>query len=454
MHLPSGLPFADQPPARFPDGPPVRVPGRGPGPATRRVAVTGIGALSACGPDVATLRGALETGACGIRREDDAPWPQARVVGYEALAHFGVRELAMLDRTSQLALVAARAAMAQALLPRSTSDGPETPSGASRPVEAAQLHAADLDPSRCGVVYAAGLGHQTLDEGYEAFYRAGKTRLHPFLVPRGMPSAPASQLSMAFGLIGPSFATASACASSAHAIGLAGHLVRSGWLDLALTGGAEASLVPGMVCAWEGLRVLSGDTCRPFSLDRSGLVLGEGAAALVLEDWDRAVRRGVEPLAEWVGVGMSADAADITAPSADGAARAMAAALADAGLDASAVDYVNAHGTGTRLNDATEVAALRQVFGSRLQALPVSSSKGQFGHTLNAAGALEAVVSVLALQQGRLPASVGHRAPDPACAIDCVAEPGRRAALDHVLSNSFAFGGLNAALVFRRARSA
>jgi nodulation protein E len=267
-----------------------------------------------------------------------------------------------------------------------------------------------------------------------------------------MPSAPASQLSIAYGLQGPTLATATACASAAHALGLAFHFIRSGMLDLALAGGTEASLVPGMVKAWEGLRVLSADTCRPFSRDRSGLVMGEGAAVLVLEEWRQALRRGAQPLAEVVGFGMGADAADITAPSPEGAARAMRAALADAALPAQQVGYVNAHGTGTRLNDRCEAQALDQVFGTALPSIPVSSCKGQLGHTLNAAGALEALASVLALRDGLLPPTANFRLADPDCApVDCIPNLARPQQVEVAMSNSFAFGGLNAVLVLRRA---
>jgi len=398
----------------------------------RRVAITGLGALAAPGSDVPTLWRAVCDGPSAIARDAASGWPQARVLGFDAAAHFGAREMPLLDRVSQLALVAARQAMAQAGLH-----------------DRAALAQADIDPARSGAVFGAGLGHQTLDDGYQAFYGRQAQRLHPALVPRGMPSAPASQLSMAWGLQGPTLATASACASSSHAIGLAFHFIRSGMLDFAISGGAEASLVPGMVKAWEGLRVLTRDACRPFSVDRSGLVMGEGAGVLVLEEWQQALRRGAVPLAELVGFGMSADAGEITAPNPAGATRAMQAALADAALPASAVDYVNAHGTGTRLNDRCEADALQRVFGQQLARLPVSSSKGQLGHTLNAAGALEAVISVMALREGRLPPTANFTSADPECAIDCVPLHAREMPISVAMSNSFAFGGLNAVLLFR-----
>jgi nodulation protein E len=270
-------------------------------------------------------------------------------------------------------------------------------------------------------------------------------------VPRIMPNAPASHLSMEFGLRGPCFSTASACASSAHAIGLAFLMIRAGMLDMAVSGGSDASIVVGFMKAWDALRVLSPDVCRPFSRDRTGLVIGEGAAILVLEEWEHATRRDATIHAELSGFGMSADAGELTAPSADGAARAMRAALDDAGMTPEQVDYVNAHGTGTRLNDKTEVEALGQVFGEHLHRLPVSSTKSMVGHCLNAGGAVELAVSALALHHGVLPPTIGFREPDPECAVDCVPNEARRAPIRVAMSNSFAFGGLNAVLLLRRA---
>ena len=289
------------------------------------------------------------------------------------------------------------------------------------------------------------------DSSYKALYGENAKRLHPMTVPRIMPNAPASHISMEFGLRGPCFATASACASSSHAIGLAFQMIRSGMMDLAVTGGSDASIVVGFMKAWDALRVLSPDGCRPFSKDRGGLVIGEGAAILVLEEWDRARARGAEIHGEIVGFGMSADAGELTAPDADGAARAMQAALDDAGLSPAAVEYVNAHGTGTRLNDKTEVLALRKVFGTHLDRLPVSSTKSMHGHCLNAGGAVEAAITCLALRHGVLPPTIGFREPDPDCAVDCVPNASRAASIEVAMSNSFAFGGINAVLLMRRA---
>ena len=397
----------------------------------QRVAVTGLGAVCALGGDVPTIWAALKAGTSGIGPIRGIPTGRlsasiaAEIDGFDAAAHFDSRRLPMLDRAAQLAVVAAReAVLAAGLLP-----------------DAARAH-------RRGVILAAAIGQSSLDAAYLAFYGEGAARVHPLTVPRVMPNAPASHLSMEFGLCGPSYAVASACASANHAIGLAADTIRAGRAEVMLTGGADASIVVGVFKSWEALRVLSADACRPFSRDRSGLVLGEGAAVLVLEDWDHARRRDAPILAELAGSGMSADGLDLTAPDAIGAAAAMRAALDDAVLDAAEVGYVNAHGTGTRLNDRTESAALRQVFG---RPPPVSSSKSMIGHCLSAGGALEAVATIMALRDGVLPPTAGFREADPECDVDCVPNVSRAAPIQAALSNSFAFGGLNAVLAFRRA---
>ncbi len=349
----------------------------------------------------------------------------AEIVGFDGAAHFDSRRLPMLDRSAQLAVVAAREAVRQADL------APDATQAARR-----------------GAIMAAAIGQSSLDASYLAFYGEGASRVHPFTVPRVMPNAPASHLSIEFGLRGPCYAVASACASGNHAIALAADTIRAGRAEVILAGGADASIVVGVFKCWEALRVLSADTCRPFSRDRTGLVLGEGAAVLVLEDWDHARGRGATILAEVAGSGMSADAADITAPDAGGAAAAMQAALDDAGLDAAEIGYVNAHGTGTKLNDRIESAALRRVFG---RPPPVSSNKSMIGHCLSAGGALEAVATVMALRDGVLPPTAGFRDVDPECDVDCVPNVSRAAPIQAALSNSFAFGGLNAVLAFRAA---
>jgi nodulation protein E len=397
-----------------------------------RVAVTGLGAIAALGPDVPSIWRNMQQGNCGIRpitaisTERLGARIAAEIIGFDPAAHFDPRRLPLLDRTAQLALVAARQAM-----------------------QGIDTHA--IPARRAGVVLGAAIGQTTLDASYLSLYGDAAKRLPPLTVPRGMPSAPASHISMEFGLRGASFAVASACASASHAIGLALQMIRAGTLDLVVTGGSDASICLGFMKAWDALRVLSPDACRPFSRDRSGLVIGEGAGILVLEEWHAAHARGATIHAELVGFGMTADAMDMTAPDAAGAARAMAEALEDAALAPEQVGYVNAHGTGTRLNDKTEVAALQAVFGPHLRRLPVSSSKSMLGHCLNAGGALELVATVLALRDSMLPPTAGFREADPDCAIDCVPNQARPAEIEVAMSNSFAFGGLNAALIVRRA---
>lgn len=401
----------------------------------RRVAITGLGAIASTGANVPSLWKSIKGGVSGIGPIRNIPTERlstrvaAEIPGFDPASQFDPKRLALLDRAAQLALVAAREAVRDA--------GIDTRAAGSMG----------------GVVLGAAIGQETNDAAYSALYGAGANRVHPFTVPRIMPSGSASHVSMEFGLRGPTVAMASACASANHAIGHAFHMVRAGMLDLAVTGGADASIVVGVVKAWEGLRVLSPDVCRPFSADRAGLVIGEGSAILVLEAWDVAIARGATIHGEMLGFGSSADAGNITAPDSIGAAAAMRAALDDAGLPPHVVDYVNAHGTGTRLNDRIEVAAMRAVFGAGLDRIAISSTKSMLGHCMTASGALELVASVLALRDGVLPPTIGFNTPDPDCDIDCVPNHARPASLDVALSNSFAFGGLNASLVVRRASS-
>ncbi len=307
------------------------------------------------------------------------------------------------------------------------------------------------EPTRAGAILGASVGLETFDEQARALYAENARRLTPMTVPRIMPNAPASWCAMTFGLQGPTFSVGSACASSNHSIGLAAGMIRAGMADVMMAGGSDASMTLGFLKAWDALRVLSPDVCRPFSRDRPGVVLGEGAGILVLEDWDRAEARGATILAEILGFGMTADAGDLLAPDRGGALRAMQGALDEGGLTADHVDYVNAHGTGTKLNDLTESAALGDLFGERLARVPVTSTKSMVGHTLNAAGAVEAVATIIALREGRIPPTIGFLAPDPECPVDCVPNAARHMPIAVALSNSFAFGGLNATLAIGRA---
>ena len=397
----------------------------------RRVVVTGIGTVNALAGDVAGTFRAFREGRCGIGplgfRDADRLTVRigAEVRGWLPEDHFASNELPLLDRVAQYALVAGAEAMAMSGLPSGLG-------------------------ARGGVILgtAAG-GIQTWEDSYRAVFADGKNRVSPLVVPRLMHNAPASHLSIRHGLTGPVFAVSSACASANHAMGLAMQQIRSGVADVMLTGGAEAMLCFGGVKAWEGLRVLAPDACRPFSLGRKGMVIGDGAGVLVFEAEEHARARGARVLAEVAGFGMTADAGDIVAPSAEGAARAMRAALADAGMGAGEIGYINAHGTGTLANDRAETAAIRAIFGAALPA--VSSTKAMHGHAIGATGALEALACVLALTEAVLPPTVGYLAPDPDCALDVVPNLARAASVSAVLSNAFAFGGLNAVLAFRQA---
>jgi len=398
-----------------------------------RVAITGLGALSALGQDVPSHLAGLRAGTVGIGvpKHSDVSQLKSKIVGevrdFQPEAHFDPRQLGLMDRATQFAVVAAREAVKQAGEPF-----------------------AGVAPHKVGAIFAAAIGYVTMEEGYQKIYLGKAPRPHPFTVPRAMPNASPAHITIDLGIHGPAFAIASACSSAAHAIGTAFHMVRSGMLDAAVAGGSEAPLTNGMMRSWEALRVLSADACRPFSRDRSGLVLGEGAGALVLENLDRAKARGATILGELVGFGMSSDGMDMTAPDMESCARAMSFALEDGGIAPEAVDYVNAHGTATPLNDKTETAALRHVFGNRLAMLPVSSSKSMYGHTMCASGALDMVATTLALSEGFLPPTMGFNEPDPECDIDCVANASREAPIGVAISSSFAFGGLNAVLAARR----
>ena len=394
----------------------------------RRVAITGLGVISALGRDVAEALTVLREGRSTIAfREQEgwqaAPVPVAAVPGYSESDYFRHNELLMLDRATQFAIIAGDTALSSSAVMK-------------------RHH-----PERVAVVVGTGTGGgTTVEENYLAVQRNPGARLHPMCVPKLMINASASQLTIRHGITGPSYVIASACASSAHAIANAYHLIVSGIVDAAVTGGAESCLSPGQIRAWEGLRIMASDTCRPFSLGRRGLVLGEGAAILVLEDYELAARSGVKILGELLGVGMSSDAVHIVQPTVAGCAAAMEACLASAELSADEVQYVNAHGTGTAANDRTEAAALQQVFGTHLDSMMVSSTKSAHGHCIGAAGAIELCASLVALREGFVPATVNFLEPDPLCPIDCVPNVPRQARVTNFISNSFAFGGHNASV--------
>lgn len=399
----------------------------------RRVVITGAGTINALGHDLPSTKAALAAGTSAIAPLD-VPLAErlmmplgAKVQGFDPAAHFEPKQLALLDRFAQFAVVAAREAMAQAAL--------------------------DLDAghrARAGtIIGTSGGGLITQDESYRAVYEAGKNRVHPFTVPRLMGNAAAAHVSMDLGLMGPSFAVSSACASSNHALAQGALMIRAGEADVMLAGGAEAMLCFGGLKAWEGLRVMSPDGCRPFDAARSGLVQGEGAAVFVLENYDHAAARGAPILAELAGACQTSDAADIVLPSGPGAVRAMAGALFAARLSPADIGYINAHGTGTRANDVIEAGAIREVFAGAQDVL-VSSTKSMHGHAIGAAGAIELVACLLALD-GTVPATVGLRDVDPEIDLNLVMGAAVKTQVHAVLSNAFAFGGHNAVICLKSA---
>jgi nodulation protein E len=402
---------------------------------SRRVVITGAGTVNALGADVPSTLEAMREGRCAIGPLEIRDAERltirigAQVKGYDEGAHFNRQQIALFDRYTQFALLAAREAIGQAGL---TFTG--------------ELAA------RAGVILGtSGGGLLTQDENYRAVYEEGRNRVHPFVVPKLMNNAAAAHLSMEWNLKGPSFTVATACASSNHAIGQAFQFVRAGLSDVMVTGGSEAMLCFGGVKAWEGLRVMSNDTCRPFCATRSGMVQGEGAGIFVLEAYEHARARGAEILAEVVGVAMTSDASDIVMPSRQGAERAMAGALRDARLDADRIGYINAHGTGTAANDKTESAAVASTFGRHADRLAISSTKSMHGHCIGATGAVELLACIMALREGVIAPTVNYVEPDPECALDVVPNAAREMRVEACLSNAFAFGGMNAVLALAAA---
>ena len=400
-----------------------------------RVVITGMGAVTPLGHTAAATWSAMREGRPAIGPITTLPRESLRfgiaaeVQGFDPLQHFDEKRLVLLDRVSQFALVAAREAVAQ--------------SGID--------FAADGIGENTAVVIGSGVGgEQTHDAASRRLYAENNPRLHPLTIVRLMANAPASQVSIEYGLTGPAFATVSACSSANHALTQAFHMVRSGVAGAALAGGSEACITLGVIKAWEAMRVMADDTCRPFCKQRRGMVLGEGAGIFVLETLERARARGANILAEFAGAGMSADAGDIVFPSEAGAAKAIARALADGGLAPDDIDYINAHGTATPANDPTETKAIRRVFGAHADALAVSSTKSMHAHALGAAGALELVAAIGALRDGVVPPTANFLDADPECDLDYVPNTAREKNVRAALSNSFAFGGLNAVIALRR----
>lgn len=399
----------------------------------RRVVITGVGVVSAIGNNATDFWASLSAGRSGIRQITKVDVTGLRfqkageVQGFDATQHFDDKALFWLDPFGQFGLVAAREAI--------------TDSG---------IEFSDELKDRTGVITGSCLGgKETEDEHYRLFYGEGKLRQPPGVIPKAMSNAVASQVSMEFGLTGATFTTSTACSSANHAMGQAFWLIRQGTLDAAITGGSEAPICNGSLRAWEAMRVVSPDTCRPFSKDRSGMVLGEGGAMFVFEELESAQARGAKIYAEIVGFGMSADAHHLTMPLATGAAKAMRLAMEDGGLAPEQIGYINAHGTATQANDAMEASAIKLTFGEHAAKVAVSSTKSMTGHSLGAAGAIEAAATVLGLHNKLLPPTANFREVDPECDIDVIPNEARPAEVEAALSNSFAFGGLNAVLAFK-----
>ena len=399
-----------------------------------RVVITGAGTVNALAHDVPGTFAAFREGRCGITdlniRDKDRLSIQigGQVHNWDPEAYFNRQQIVLYDKFTQFTLLSARQAVSQSGL---NFDG-------------------RLGYDAGVVLGTAGGGVNTWDDNYRAVYEEGKNRVHPFVVPKLMNNAAASHLSMEFNLKGPSFTVATACASSNHAMGLAFQMVRAGGAKAMLTGGSESMLCFGGIKAWEGLRVMSKDACRPFSLNRNGMVQGEGAAVFVFEDYEHARARGADILAEVIGFAMTSDAADIVMPSKQGAARAISGALRDAKINGEDVGYINAHGTGTAANDKTECAAVADVFGHHADRLMISSTKSMHGHLIGGTGAVELLACIMALRDGVIAPTIGYEEPDPECALDVVPNTARDAKVEVCLSNAFAFGGLNAVLALRR----
>jgi nodulation protein E len=403
--------------------------------APRRVVVTGLGIVSPLGLNLEDTWQSLSEGRPGIRplqsKEVSGITAKiqngAQVQGFNPEQHFESGRDAYLDRFAQFSVVAAREAMRDSgleLTPNLRENGAVI----------------------CG---SAVGGQQAIETGFEDLYVSGRGRVHPLTIPKTMANAGASGISMDLGVMGPTYTVSTACSSANHAIGQAFRMVRDGDAEVAVTGGAEAPFTLGLLKAWEAMRVISPDTCRPFSKDRKGMILGEGGGMMILESLEAAKARGAKIYCEICGLGMSSDAHHLTQPLVDGPARAMRGALKDAGLAPQEIGYINAHGTGTPGNDPVESQAIRAVFGPHADKLAVSSTKSMHGHALGAAGALEAVATILALYHGILPPTANYNERDPECDLDYIPNNPRAQKVAAALSNSFAFGGLNAVIAFR-----
>jgi len=403
----------------------------------RRVVITGVGIVSALGHNLTENWDALCQGRSAIRPLEGVDGSRvnlkiqnaAQVGGFDPLKHFEGGKDAQLDRFAQFSVVAARQAFRDSGI----------------------VLTQELREQTAIICGSAVGGQSAIEAGFEDLWVNGRGRVHPLTIPKTMANAGASHIAMDLGLSGPAFTISTACSSANHAIGSAFRMVRDGEAEMAVTGGAEAFFTVGMLKAWEAMRVISPDTCRPFSKDRKGMILGEGGAMMILEPLEAARARGAKIYGEVCGFGMTADAHHLTQPTVEGPTRAMSAALREAGLAPEEIGYINAHGTGTPGNDPVESRAIRAVFGSHADKIGVSSTKSMHGHALGAAGALEAIATLLALCKGILPPTANFTERDPECDLDYIPNQSRQAQVGAALSNSFAFGGLNAVVAFRAA---
>jgi len=407
---------------------------------SRRVLVTGMGFVTPHGDDADLIFDRVYAGESAIRtirsgREEVAADVLVGTADWSPDEVTPLQKVAM-DPVAQMALVAARRALGQAGLDQH-----------------------DETLSAAGIYMGCGLGGaESHEEGYDEYHRRSSRKVRPSIVPRVMANAPAAHISMTWGIRGPSHTFSVACSSSAAATGEAFRAIRDGYLDCALAGGAEAMLCAPILVAWEAMGVIAKEhpdgpaaSVRPFDLARTGFALAEGAGVLVLEAEEHARARGATPLGEVVGYGATSDAFNLTQPSMEGQAQAMKAALADAGIDAEAVGYVNAHATGTKVGDIAEIHAIKEAFGAHAARLAVSATKSMHGHLVGAAGAVEMGLTLMGLARGRVPPTANLTDPDPECDLDCVPLLGRELPdLEYALSNSFAFGGSNVSLVARR----
>ena len=399
-----------------------------------RVVITGIGVISAMGNNTGEFWREISAGRSGIGPITKVDMSEVRFKnggqanGFDATQHFDDKEMMWLDPFAHFGIVSAREAI----------------------MDSGIEFSEDLR-HKTGVITGSCLGgKETEDKLFYELYGEKKSRFPPIAIPRAMSNAVASHVSMEFGLTGATFTISTACSSANHAMGHAFWLVRQGTLDAAVTGGSEAPLSYANLKAWESMRVVSPDTCRPFSKDRSGMIVGEGGAMFVIENLEIARARGAKIYGEIAGFGMSADAHHLTMPLADGAARAIKGAITDGNLRPEEIGYINAHGTATQANDTMESAAIRQVFGEHTDNIRVSSTKSMHGHTLGAAGAIEAAATVLGMQNDMLPPNANFNEDDPECNLNIIKNEAAPAQVGAALSNSFAFGGLNAVLAFRR----